>query len=341
MPNRDDAHLHHRCRAMPGVPRRNLLALLPTAVLAQPALAQESYPDRPIRVIVPFPPGGSLDVLTRILCEGLQHRLGQPVVVENRPGAGGNIGTDIVAKSPPDGYSLGSVSVGLLSINQFLYSRMPFDADKELTSISLIYDLPNVAVVPAQHNASKTLAEFIAWAKARPQGVTFGSPGVGTSPHLAGALLAARTGYTGVHVPFRGAAQTVPALLSGSVDFAIDNLASYMPVIQEGRMRALAVTSAERWPTLPDVPTMAEAGVPDFMVTSWASFIAPIATPRPVIEKVNAAIRQVAADPAVRQRMLQTGARSLWTTAEEAQARAIRERPMWQEMVRISGARAD
>jgi tripartite-type tricarboxylate transporter receptor subunit TctC len=339
MLDQDSARL--RADAAPMVCRRNLLASLPLALLTRPTVAQESYPDRPIRVIVPFAPGGSLDVLTRIVCEGLQHRLGQPVLVENRPGAGGNIGTDIVAKSPPEGYNLGSVSVGLLSINQFLYSRMPFDADRELTSISLIYDLPNVAVVPAQHNPSKTLAEFIAWARARPQGITFGSPGVGTSPHLAGALLAARAGYTGVHVPFRGAAQTVPALLSGSVDFAVDNLASYIPVIQEGRMRALAVTSVERWPTLPNVPTMAEAGMPDFVVTSWASFVAPSATPAPIIRKLNAALREVMADPELQQRMLQAGGRALWTTPEEAQARAVRERPMWREMVRISGARAD
>ncbi len=319
--------------------RRTLLAS--PLVLATPALAQPAWPDRPIRMIVPFPAGGSLDVLTRLSCEAAQQGLGQSIIVENRPGAGGNIGTDQIAKSPGDGYTLGSVSVGLLSINQYLFSRMPFDFDRELTGISLIYELPNIAVVPSEYNPTKTLAEFIAWAKARPQGVTFGSPGVGTSPHLAGAMLAARAGYNGIHVPFRGAAQTVPAMLSGSLDFALDNLASWIPVMQEGRARGLAVTSAERWPTLPEVPTMAEAGMPDFVVTSWAAIIAPIATPKPVVERISAAFRAVAEMPHVQARMLQSGGRAVWTSPEQTMARARAERPMWQEMVRVSGAKAD
>ena len=324
--------------------RRTLLAAplaLATPILATPALAQPAWPDRPIRMIVPFPAGGSLDVLSRLSCEAAQQHLGQPIIVENRPGAGGNIGTDQVAKSPADGYTLGSVSVGLLSINQFLYRQMPFDFDRELTGISLIYELPNIAVVAPQFNPAQTLAEFIAWARTRPQGVTFGSPGIGTTPHLAGALFAARAGYNGIHVPFRGAAQGVPAVLSGSVEFSLDNLASWMPVLGEGRARGLAVTSAERWPTLPEVPTMAEAGMADFVVTSWAAIIAPIGTPRPVVDRLSAAFRAAAAQPAVQARMLQSGGRAVWTSPEETMARARAERPMWQEMVRLSGARAD
>ncbi len=324
--------------------RRTLLAAplaLATSTLATPALAQPAWPDRPLRMIVPFPAGGSLDVLSRLSCEAAQQHLGQPIIVENRPGAGGNIGTDQVAKAPADGYTLGSVSVGLLSINQFLYRQMPFDFDRELTGISLIYELPNIAVVAPQFNESRTLAEFIAWAKSRPQGVTFGSPGIGTTPHLAGALFAARAGYNAIHVPFRGAAQGVPAVLSGSVEFSLDNLASWMPVLGEGRARGLAVTSAERWPTLPQVPTMAEAGMADFVVTSWAAIIAPIGTPRPVVERISAAFRAAAALPAVQARMLQSGGRALWTSPEETMARARAERPMWQEMVRVSGAKAD
>jgi tripartite-type tricarboxylate transporter receptor subunit TctC len=337
--------------------RRTLLAT-PLA-LAAPALAQVSggpihpsapvgapaigprWPDRPIRMIVPFPAGGSLDVLTRLSCEAAQQSLGQPIIVENRPGAGGNIGTDQVAKSPGDGYTLGSVSVGLLSINQYLFSSMPFDFDRELTGISLIYELPNIAVVAPQFNESRSLAEFIAWAKTRPQGVTFGSPGIGTTPHLAGALFAQRAGYNGIHVPFRGAAQGVPAVLSGSVEFSLDNLASWMPVLGEGRARGLAVTSAERWPTLPNVPTMAEAGMPDFVVTSWAAIIAPIGTPKPVVERISAAFRAAAEMPHVQARMLQSGGRAVWTSPEATMARARAERPMWQEMVRVSGAKAD
>ncbi len=320
--------------------RRGLLAL-PLVGLAAPALGQGAWPDRPVRVIVPFPAGGSLDVLTRLSCEAAQHSLGQPIIVENRPGAGGNIGTDQVAKSAADGYTLGSVSVGLLSINQYLYSTMPFDFDRELTGISLIYELPNIAVVPTQFNPSRTLAEFIAWARARPQGVTYSSPGIGTTPHLAGALFAQRAGYNGIHVPFRGSAQGMPAVLSGSVDFALDNLASWVPVLQEGRARGLAVTSAERWPTLPEVPTMAEAGMPDFVVTSWAAIIAPVATPKPVVERISQAFRAAAEKPSVQARMLQSGGRAVWTSPAATMARAVAERPMWQEMVRVSGAKAD
>src|SRR3712207_556303 len=249
--------------------RRTLLASAAAATTA-PALAraQGAWPERPVRVVVPWPPGGSTDVLARLLAERLQERLGQPFVVENRPGAGGKIGTDALAKAPPDGYTIGPVTVGGWSINQYLYARLPYDPERDIAPVSMHWELPNVFAVPAQHVPARTLQEFVAWAKARHGGVAYGSPGVGTTPHLSGALFAGRMGLDATHVPFRGAAQTIPAMLSGDVQFALDNLASYIPVIQEGRMRALAVTSAERWPTLPDIPTMAEAGMPDFVVAS-------------------------------------------------------------------------
>jgi tripartite-type tricarboxylate transporter receptor subunit TctC len=196
-------------------------------------------------------------------------------------------------------------------------------------------------VVPTQHNPSRTLAEFVAWAKAKRGGVSYGSPGIGSTPHLSGALLAMRAGYEAVHVPFRGAAQTIPAMLAGDVDFALDNLASYVPVIQEGRMRALAVTSARRFPTLPEVPTMAEAGVPDFVVTSWQGFAFPAGTPRPVVDRLNAALKRLAEDEALQRRFLDVGATIAWSTPEELAERGRRERPMWQEAVRISGARLE
>ena len=325
--------------------RRILLAAaaLGVAALARPALAQGGgeWPTKPVRVIVPYPPGGATDVLARLYAERLGAALGQPFVVENRPGAGGNIGTDAIAKAPPDGYTVGFTPVSILAINQFLYRRMPFDTVKDLVPVSLAWELPNVAIVVPERVPAKTLAEFIAWAKALPKGVTYGSTGIGQTTHLSGSLLFQRSGIEATHVPYRGAAQTIPSLLAGDVDFTLDNLASYVPLIQEGRMRALAVTSAERWPTLPDVPTMAEAGMPDFVVTVWAALVAPAQTPRPVIERLNGAMRQIVADPAVQERFLQGGARAVWSTPEEAAARAARERPRWQEMVKISGAQAD
>jgi tripartite-type tricarboxylate transporter receptor subunit TctC len=329
---------------MPPITRRHaiLSASAAGAALAAPAIAQGTdWPNRAVRAIVPWPPGGSTDILVRIYCERLQSMLGQTFVVENRPGAGGNIGIEATAKAAPDGYTLGIAAVSHLVINRYLYSRLPYDPERDFTPVALAWELPNVAVVPSAHNPSRTLAEFIAWAKAKRGGITYASPGIGTTPHLSGALLAARAGYEAIHVPFRGAAQAIPVMLKGEVDFALDNLASYMAVIRDGQMRALAVTSAARFPMLPDVPTMVEAGVPDFVVTSWQGFVFPAGTPRPIVDKLNAALKTLAEDPAMQRRFLDTGAQIAWSTPEALAERAERERPMWQEAVRISGARAD
>jgi len=319
--------------------RRALLA----ATLAMPAVAraQGAYPERPVRVIVPWPPGGSTDVLCRLLCEQMSQKMGQPFVVENRPGAGGNIGHDAIAKSTPDGYTIGPVTVGGWSINQYLYTRLPYDPERDIQPISMHWELPNVFVVPAQHTPARTMAEYIAWARARTNGVTYGSPGVGTTAHLSGSMFTGRLRIEGTHVPFRGAAQIIPAMLSGDVNFALDNLASYVPTIEGGQMRALAVTSAERWPTLPNVPTMVEAGVPDFVVTSWCAMAAPAGVAAPIIQRLNAAMKEVFEDAGVQDRFLRTGARCLWTTPTAAAERAARERPMWRDVVRISGARLE
>jgi tripartite-type tricarboxylate transporter receptor subunit TctC len=321
------------------ITRRSLLgsAAASAFLSAAPAIAQSGWPDRPIKLIVPYPAGGSTDVLFRILAERMKDKLGQPFVVENRPGASGNTGIDAVAKSAPDGYTLGGATVGHFAINQYLFARMPFDSEKDLVAPTLTYELPNVAVVAAQHVPAKTLQEFTAWAKARPNGISIGSPGPGTTPHLSGVLFAARTGVNAVHVPFRGAAQTIPAMLAGDVTFAVDNLASYISQIEAGTMRALAVTSAERWPTMPNVPTMAEAGVPNFVVTSWSAFVAPAGTPRPVVDRLAAAQKELAADKALQQRFLAAGGRILSSTPEQAAAFAAKERELWREMVRISG----
>jgi tripartite-type tricarboxylate transporter receptor subunit TctC len=323
------------------ITRRALMrgAAASAALGLTPALAQNAdhWPDHPVRLVVPYPAGGSTDVLFRILAERMKDKLGQSFVVENKPGASGNIGIDQIAKSPPDGYAIGGATVGHFSINQFLIAKMPYDAEKDLVSPSLVYELPNVAVVAAQHVPAKTLQEFVAWAKARPDGISIGSPGPGTTPHLSGVLFAARTGVNAVHVPFRGAAQTIPAMLSGDVTFAVDNLASYISQIESGAMRALAVTSAQRWPTLPNVPTMAEAGVKDFVVTSWGAYVMPVATPRAIVDKLSAAHKEIAGDEALQKRFLAAGGRLLHSTPEEAMAFAAKDTKMWQEVVQLSG----
>ncbi|KAA2213393.1 Bug family tripartite tricarboxylate transporter substrate binding protein [Teichococcus oryzae] len=324
--------------------RRGLLGAAALAASPLPLRAQGNtqgnWPDRPVRLIVPYPPGGSTDVIARLYAERLGTLLGQPVVVENRPGASGNIGTDTVAKAAPDGSTLGVANVSGLAINPFLFDSMPFDPARDLVTLGMVYEMPNVAVVAAGRSPARTLAEFIAWARERPQGITYGSTGIGQTTHLSSALLFGRTKVEATHVPYRGASQTIPALLAGDVDFTLDNLASYIPLIKEGRIRALAVTSAARWPTLPDVPTMAEAGLLDFVVTVWGTLIAPAGTPPAVVQRVNAALRQIAADPAFQQRLLDGGALALSSTPEEAVARIDRERPMWRDLVRTSGAKA-
>jgi len=310
------------------------------AAVATGARAAPDWPDHVVRIIVPYPAGGSTDVLTRILADRMKDILGQSFIVENRSGAGGNIGIAAVTGSAPDGYTIGAATIGHFAINQFLYSSMPYDPERDMIPVSLTWELPNVFVVAADYVPAKTLAEFIAWAKAKGK-VSFGSPGVGTSPHLSGVLFVNRTKLDAVHVPFRGAAQTIPAMLAGDVTFAIDNLASYIAQIQSGKMRALAVTSAQRWPTLPDVPTMAEAGMDNFVVTSWAAFVVPAGTPRPVVDKLTATMKTIAADPDIEKRFLLAGARVISSTPEQAIAYAAKERAIWKDVVAMSGAKAN
>jgi tripartite-type tricarboxylate transporter receptor subunit TctC len=313
-------------------------AALASVLIATGARGQGAWPDHPVKIVVPYPAGGSTDVLARILAEHLKEMFGQPFVIENRPGAGGNIGIAAVTASPPDGYTIGAATIGHFAINQFLYKSMPYDPERDIIPVSLTWELPNVFVVATDHVPAKTVAEFIDWAKKKGR-ISFGSPGVGTSPHLSGVLFASRTGLDAVHVPFRGAAQTIPAMLSGDVDFALDNLASYLSTIESGKMRALAVTSAKRWPTLPEVPTMAEAGLKDFVVTSWAAFIVPAGTPRPLIDKLSEAMKKIAADPELQKRFLVTGAHCMASTPEDAIAFANKERAMWKDVVALSGVK--
>jgi tripartite-type tricarboxylate transporter receptor subunit TctC len=320
------------------ITRRAALAGL-AAAAATPLRAQAAWPSQTVKIIVPYPAGGSTDVLARLLAEELKNRLGQPFVIENRPGAGGNIGISGLVTSTPDGYTIGAATVGHFSINQYLFAKMPYDPEKDFIPVSMTWDLPNVFVVSSEHCPARTLDEFVVWAKNRGM-ISFGSPGVGTSPHLSAAMFSKRTEIGGVHVPFRGAAQTVPAILAGDVTYAIDNLASYVSYIEAGNIRALAVTSEERWPTLPSVPTMAEAGQKDFVVTSWAGWVVPKGTPRPVIERLAAAQKEIAANPELQKKFQVAGARVLASTPEAISAHAAKERPMWKEMVAVSGATA-
>lgn len=326
------------------ISRRSLLhtAVASSAVIPfAGSLAQATnWPEAPVKIIVPFTAGGASDALTRVLAERLQARLGQSFIVDNRTGAGGNIGMQVVRGAPADGSMIASATIGTLSINQFLFSNLGYEPARDFEYVSMIWQNCNVFVVSQQHPA-KTVQEFLVWARKQPKGVSYGSAGVGTTPHLAGALFRARTGLSALHIPYRGAAQSMPALIAGDTDFAIDNIASYTPLIKSGKVKALAVTAADRWPTMPDVPTMVESGVRDFVITSWGAFVMPKGTPAPIVAKLSAAIQAIAAEPATQQRFLETGARAIATTPQETVAFAERERVKWKEVVQISGAKME
>ncbi|HEY8610822.1 MAG TPA: tripartite tricarboxylate transporter substrate-binding protein [Roseomonas sp.] len=322
------------------IDRRSLLSA--SALLALPSLARaQSWPTRPLRLVVGYPPGGAVDLAGRLIAEALSARLGQPVVVENRTGGGGTIGTAAVVNAAPDGYTLGASAVNSLAINQYLYRNLPYDPEKDLIPVSLGWEAPLVVVLPGDHVPSRTLAEFVTWAKAKRDGVAFGSSGVGTTVHLSGEMLCRRTGIQGIHVPFRGGADALMGMRRGDIQFVVDNVPTALANLRGGKLRALAVTSAERSPDLPEVPTMAEAGVPDFIVTSWGAVTVPAATPAAVVQRLSDAMQNAAADSSVQERFRPTGNRPLGTTPQEAMARAAKERPMWEQLVRQSGATLD
>jgi tripartite-type tricarboxylate transporter receptor subunit TctC len=322
------------------IKRRQLLqaSLAATAPLSLSRLqAQEvNWPSAPVKVIVPFTAGGASDVLTRRLAERMQARLGQSWTVENRTGAGGNLGMEAVKNAAPDGHTICSATIGTLSINQFLFSKMPYDPVADYAYVSTIWENCNVFVVPVS-NPARSVQEFLEWARRKPQGVSFGSAGVGTTPHLAGEMFRHRMGLTAVHIPFRGAAQSMPALMAGETDFAIDNIASYMPLIKTGKVKVLAITATTRWPTLTEVPTMAEAGIKDFIITSWGAFVMPRGTPAAIVNKASQTIAQIAQDPAVKEQFLAAGALAVHSSPRETELFAERERVKWKEVIRIAG----
>lgn len=321
--------------------RRPLLAAPLLAALGAPAARAQAWPARSLRLVVGFPPGGAVDIAARLIADLLTPKLGQPVVVENRPGGSGTIGVTAVAQAVPDGYTLGAIAVNSLSIHPYLFARLPYDPERDLLPVSLAWEAPLVLVVPAAHVPARSVAELVAWARQQRGGVSFGSSGVGTTVHLSGELFSRRAGIQGVHVPFRGGSEALTSLLRGDIAFAVDNVPTALPSIRSGVLRPLAVTSAERWPDLPDVPTMAEAGVPDLVATSWGAVCVPTGTDAAIVARLSAAMRELAADPAAQQKFRPTGNRLLGTTPDEAAARAARERPMWRDVVRASGATLD
>ena len=289
--------------------RRSLLALplLSPALAAAQGGAAGAWPNRPLRIIVPFPPGGLADLLARPLALRLQSALGQPVVVENRPGAGGNIGADAVAKAAPDGATWLLGSIGPLAANQFLFANMPFDTRSAFAPCVQLVATPKVIAVN-KDRPWRDLAALLADAKARPGAIRGGSAGNGSSLHIALALLNQRAGVEITHIPYRGAAPAVTDLVSGTLDLMVDNIPNILPQIREGSVRALAVATATRLPVLPAVPTAAEAGLPGFVFGTWFGLAAPARTPPEIVGRMAAAVDAALKEPEIGPRLAETGA---------------------------------
>jgi tripartite-type tricarboxylate transporter receptor subunit TctC len=315
---------------------KTLLIALFVSLASASSLAQQTYPARPVRIVAPFAPGGLADVLSRAVGERLQKQLGQPFVVENRPGAGGNIGADLVARAEPDGYTLLMSSAGILTINQFLYTAMPFDPAAALIPVSVVADMPMLLVV-RRELAARDVREFLALARGTPGGLFYGSPGHGTTGHLGMELFMHATGVKLQHVPYKSAAEAVQAALAGQTQAMFDNPPTVMAQIRAGGLRALGVAARQRIPQLPDVPTIAESGVPNFEASSWFGLVAPARTPAPIVERLAAETGKAVQDPEMRARFDQLGARLVGNSPSEFAQLVARERASWGEVIKSAG----
>jgi tripartite-type tricarboxylate transporter receptor subunit TctC len=309
-------------------------------LVAAPAVlrAQGAWPQgRNIKIVVPFPPAGATDVLGRILSERLSEYWGARVIVENKPGAGGNIGVDQVAKSAPDGDAILIVSVGMAT-NPHLYATMPYDPVKDFDPVTLIAMVPNI-LIAGHHTPYKTVAEFVAFAKANPGKVTYGSSGVGTSVHLSGELFQRMVGTTMQHVPYRGTALAIQDMIAGQIDVIFDNITAALPQARGGKVKALGITTAKRSPFATDLQPVAEV-VPGFDVTSWFSFFLPKGTPRAVIDRLNADTRRALAEPAVKEKLAALGAEAVGSSPEEMAVFLKSESDKWGKLIREAGIKA-
>jgi tripartite-type tricarboxylate transporter receptor subunit TctC len=306
---------------------------------AIPVFAQPQYPVKPLRLIVPYPPGGGTDTLARLLVQKLSEVLGQQVVLDNRPGAGANIGVEAAAKSPPDGYTLLLATIAN-AISASLYTKLNYDLVKDFSSVTLLATTPHMLVV---HPAvpARSVKEFVALARARPQQLAYSSSGSGTPSHLAGELFASMTGVRLVHVPYKGGGPSVIALLSGEVSVGFATMPSVIPHVKAGKLRALAVTTAQRSPSFPQLPTISEAGVPGYDAGSWYGLLVPAGTPKEVVARLNAETVKLLKLPEVKERLDSAGFEVLVSTPEEYAAFTRNEIEKWAKVVKASGARAD
>ena len=326
---------------MPAFNRRAAVCAVLCAVAgaAAPAFAQD-FPNRPVRIVVPFAAGGGVDILTRALAQPLGERLGQQVIVDDKPGAGGNLGVDAVAKSPADGYTLVMATTGTHTINPGLYPKLPFDAERDFKPVTLIASVPNLLVVNPALGVDSAAA-LVALAKSKPGALSFASFGNGASNHLSGEMLKSLTGIDVAHVPYKSAPQAVTDLMAGQTAFAFVNTPLALPHVRSGKLKALAVTGARRSAATPEFPTMQEAGVPGFVVESWYGLMAPAGTPDAVIARLHKEILAVLATPEVREFFAKQGADVVTSSPAEFAAMVKTERARWADVIRTSGAKVD
>ena len=318
---------------------RALCALL--AAFALGAHAQAPYPNHPVRIIVPFPAGGTTDILARAVAQRLTEALGQPFVVDNRPGAAGNIGADLVAKAAPDGYTMLMGTVGTHAINPGLYPKMPYDHVRDFVPVILVAGVPNVLEINPSIPVN-SVQELIAYAKANPGKLNFASSGSGTSIHLSGELFKVMTGVSMAHIPYKGSAPALADLVGGQVQLMFDNLPSSLALIKAGKLKALAVTSTQRSAALPDVPTVAESGLPGFEASSWFGLLAPAGTPKDVVAKVNAEVAKWLATPDAKEKLTAQGAIvATGLTPDDFVRHIAAETTKWQKVVKDSGAKVE
>ena len=317
-----------------------LTALVAALPLAAGVAAAQPFPSRAIKVVVPYAPGGAGDVIARIVTQQLAKDLGVSVVVENKPGAGGMIGAQAVASSPPDGYTILLGALSTHAVNPSLYKTMPYDAAKDFAPITLIAITPNVLVVNASLPVNSA-REFLAYAKANPGKLAFGSGSNGSAGHLAGELFKVETGTDAVHVPFKGGAPATQALLAGDTQFMFDNLANAMAQVKAGKIKALAVTTAQRSSLVPDLPTMAEAGLPGFDISTWYGLFAPAGTPPSIVAKWNADVTKILTSPDVRAKLVADGADPSPDTPEQFKEFIAKELAKYARIVKASGAKVD
>lgn len=308
--------------------------------LALPAAAGNDYPDKPVHLVVPFPPGGGADNLARLIMPKVSQALGQPIVIENKPGAGGNVGAEFVARAEPDGYTLLYGTNGTHSINASLYRNLRFDPIKDFVPVSRMTEIGAMLVVNPKLPVH-SVAELIAYAKKNPGKVNFASAGNGTTSHLAGELFKTMAGIDIVHVPYRGGAAAITDLIGGQVQMMIDVMPNAYPLAKDGRVRGLAVSTAQRFPGAPDYPTIAESGVPGFEASAWDGVFVPAGTPQAVVDKLNAAIHQALADPEVVSGLFRLGARPVPSTSAEFARFIADSSRKWARVVHASGAHVD